>query len=224
MPTASIPAAIGLTAAEAGAGAAAASAGATVLGGAGETALLASAGIPAVAASSLPSLSTIGTVAGVGGTLLSAKGGLDNASYQAAVQRAEAAALAQKANQDAAAGEQQQIARARTTELALSRAQALGAASGTDATSPDILTTEGRIAQQGSYNSASALYDGLAKARTDTYQGDIDLFNANRTQAGAPLAATGTILQGLSGFVDKRSRLKYFTAGGGDNFFGFGAT
>jgi hypothetical protein len=168
--------------------------------------------LPTVAGGSLlPSLATVGEVAGGAGSLLSAVGGIRNASYTAAAQRAEAAALAQKANQDAAAGEQQQIARNRQTALVMSRAQAVAADSGTDATSPDVLTTESRTAGQGTYNALSSLYAGQTAARNDTYQGAIDLFNANQINRGAPLTAAGTILGGISSFADKRARLRYLT-------------
>lgn len=193
-------AAIGLSGAgEAAAGTALAETAATGgLYAAGETA----------AASAFPSLGPIGSVVGVGGTLLQAKAGLDQADYQAAVARSEAAALKQKANEDAAAAERAQITQGKKTELVQSRLRALAADSGTDATSPDILTTEGRIAQQGQYNALSSLYEGQARARSDTYQSDIDLFKANRIETAAPLTAAGTILSGIGSFADRRALLK----------------
>src|SRR4051812_16153650 len=80
-------------------------------------------------ASVLPSLSTIGTAASLGGTVLSAKAGLDQSAYAESVAKAEAEAQRQKANEDAALGQRVQISRNRQTDLALSRAQALAAAS-----------------------------------------------------------------------------------------------
>jgi hypothetical protein len=151
--------------------------------------------------------------------LLSAKSSLDQADYQAAVQRANAQALKDQANTDAAAAERVQITRNRQTTLALSRAQAVAAGSGTDATSPDILNTEGQIAGQGTYNAQSAFYEGQARARSDTYQSNIDLFNANRIDAAAPLTAGGTLLSGISQFATNRSRLKYYSLGGGYSGF-----
>lgn len=171
-------------------------------------------------ASFLPSLSTVGSVVGLGGTLLSAKAGLDQASYQAAVDRANAVALGAKANEDASAGERAAITQSRKTELVLSRARALAAASGTDATSPDILKTEADIAGQGAYNAQSALYEGLARSRSDTYQADIDLFRARETARAAPIAAGGTILAGLSNLASSRARLKYYSLAG-PSFGGF---
>lgn len=204
--------ALGLGAAAAGAGEAAAVG--STLGG----------GLATAAASSpawLPSLSTIGTVASIGGTLLQANAQADNSAYNAAIARNEAAALAQKANEDAAAGERVTISRARQTGLALSRSQALAAASGTDALSPDIINSEEQIAQQGGYNALSSLYEGLARSRSDTYQSTIDLFKASQIERAAPLAIGGTVLSGLSNFIDRRSRLKYYTTSG-DSPLSFG--
>lgn len=168
----------------------------------------------------LPSLSTIGTVAGLGGTLLQAKAGMDNAAYQEALQKSEATALQQKSNDDAAAAERAQITQQRQTDLVLSRARALAADSGTTATSPDVLNTEGRIAQQGQYNAQTALFQGQSRSRADLYQGDIDLFNAKRISDAAPLTAAGTILSGLSSFASNRSMLRAYQKTGTLPMFG----
>ena len=153
---------------------------------------------------SLPSLSTVGTVASGAGTLLSVKSGLDNAAYQSDLAKAEAQALRNKGNEDAAAAQRAQITKLRQTDLVLSRARALAAASGTAATSPTEVDLESDISGQGAFNAASELYAGLSRARSDTYQADIDLFKAQRISDAAPYAAFGTALSGLSNIVDKR--------------------
>lgn len=196
-------------------------AGAGEAAAAGTAATAAAAAAPAAAAGfSLPSLSTIGTIAGLGGTILQAKGQMDQAAYEQAVAKTQAQALRDKSNEDAAAAERQQIAIERRTGLITSRARALAADSGTDVNSPTEITNEGRIAQQGDYNALSSLYEGLAQSRADNYQANIDLFKGQRVAAAAPLAVGGTILSGLTTFADRRARLKYFTSSGGDNFFG----
>lgn len=159
-------------------------------------------------------LGDLGAAASVGGTLLSAKSGLDNAAYQSELAKSEAQALKQKANDDAASAERAQELQMRRSDLALSRARAVGAASGTDATSPDIINTEGQIAQQGNYNALTALYEGQNRARADNYQARIDLFNADRISQAAPLNAAGTILSGVSTFASNRARLKAYNLGG----------
>src|ERR1700692_130657 len=93
---------IGTSAAEA----AGASAGTVALTGAGD---LAAATAGAWASVAPPSLSTVGTVASLAGSGISALSSLRTNAAAADQQRYEAALLAQKANSDAAAGEQVQI-------------------------------------------------------------------------------------------------------------------
>ncbi len=178
---------------------------------AGTADLTAAAGGAAAAgglASSLPSLAMLGQVAGLAGSGISALGQINQANAAASADRASAAALAIRAGQDAAAGEQTQIARERQSQLVLSRAQALAAASGGGATDPSVITGEENLAQQGEYNAQTGLYEGLAQARADTLQQQIDLFNAQQKEAAGPIAAFGTLLSGIGGFYDKRAMLK----------------
>ena len=201
-------------AAEAGAGAAAA---AVPAGLEGFTAAEASALLgesTAAAAGGGLSLSSLGPIASVGGTLLSAKSAIDNANYQKSVANVEAQALKQKANEDAAAAERRQITQQRQTDLALSRARALSAASGGTASDPGEVNLEGRIAQEGDYNALSSLYEGLAASRADRYQADIDLFKGRTAQQAAPMAAFGTILSGLSSFATNRAMLRAYAKTG----------
>lgn len=139
-----------------------------------------------------------GTVASIGGTAISAMGASQQADYQSALARNQAILDKQKANEDAALAERKQITELRKTDLTLSRARALGAASGTDASSPTQVDIEQDIGQQGTYNALSSLYEGLSAERTANYQSKIDLFKADRIDAAAPLAVGGTLLSGFS--------------------------
>ena len=159
-------------------------------------------------------LGTVGTVASIGGTLLSAKAQMDQADYAKKVAAIEAQNLRDKSNQDAAAGEQAQIQQNRKTDLVLSRARALSAGSGTSATSGDVLNTESQIAGQGNYNALTALYEGQAAARSDNQQADIALFRGQQAEAALPYQVGGTILSGISNFATNRARLKYYSLGG----------
>lgn len=156
----------------------------------------------------------IGAVASVAGTGLSAISSINQASYQSAVARNEALQAQQKANEDAAIGERAAITEQRKTDLALSRARAVGAAGGTDAASPSQVTLEGQIAQQGGYNAMSALYEGLSKSAADTAQADIDLFKAKQASAAAPLNALALLTEGLgktaSVALNRRSLLNLY--------------
>lgn len=148
----------------------------------------------------------IGDVLSGAGTLISMKSGMDNAAYQAAVAKAEAEALKQRANEEAAAGQRAAETKRRQAALVGSRARALAASSGTLATDPTEVNLEEDIAGQGEYNALSALYEGMAAARSSQFQADINLFKARRTSAAAPWAAAGTLFSGLSGMLDRRSR------------------
>lgn len=176
-------------------------------GALGETAGTAAAGIGA--SSWVPSLATVGTAASVVGTGLQAKAAADDSAYKSDLAKTEAEALRQKSNEDLAIAQRQQITQQRRTDLALSRSRALAAGSGTDATSPDIVNTEGQIVQQGEYNALSALYEGQARSRSDLYQADIDLFRSKAIDRAAPLTIGGTILAGVSNFADRRLRRNY---------------
>lgn len=143
-------------------------------------------------------LAIAGTVASVGGTLVSAMGASQQADYQSALARNQAILDKQKANEEAALAERKQITDLRKTDLVLSRARAVGAASGTDAASPTQVNIEQDIAQQGQYNALSSLYEGLSAERTSNYQSQIDLFKADSVEAAKPLAVGGTLLSGFS--------------------------
>jgi hypothetical protein len=211
---------IGLGGLGAGAEVAGAATAASVLGGAAETALLTSAGIPVGVAAGLPAVPAaaaastgilgtgigFGDVLSAGGTLISAKAGMDNAAYQSAIAKAEAEALKQRANEEAAAGQRAAITKRRQAELVGSRARALAASSGTLATDPTEVNIESDIATQGEYNALSALYEGMAASRSSQFQADIDLFKARRISSAAPWAAAGTLFSGLSNIVNQRSR------------------
>lgn len=172
---------------------------------------VASLAAPAAAGAGIGStLSTIGTIAGLAGSGLQAVGTMNQAKYGSEVAQVQNQELNQKANQDAASAERQQITAERQTELALSRTQALAAASGGGATDPTVLNVEGQIARQGTYNALSALYNGTAAAAADRYQGKIDLFQAGQQAAAAPFAALGQVLSGISSLANNRAMMKYY--------------
>lgn len=210
-------AAAGLTAAEVGTAAAtgfATGAGSALAGAA-----------PAVAASSGIlgtglSLGELGTVASVAGTGLQVLAQGNQAAYEESVAKRNAEALRIKAGEETAAAQRRQIMEQRRAGLLTSRARALAADSGTLATSPTEVENEARIAGQGEYNALSSLYEGLAAARADNAQADIDLFRAGRIRAAAPLAQGATLLSGLTNFADRKARMKLFTSSGDRGFFG----
>lgn len=158
----------------------------------------------------IAALPAIGAVASIAGTGLSMMAASNEADYQAAVARNQAILDRQKANEEAAAGQRAAITESRKTQLAQSRARALAASSGTDAASPTQVDIEGEIAQQGGYNALSALYEGMAKARTSDYQAEIDLFKARRASSAGSLNATAALLGGVTRLSGSPTFLKLF--------------
>lgn len=161
-------------------------------------------------------LSEIGTVAGLAGSGLQAIGQMQQADYEAEVAKNQAEALRIRAGEETAAAQRRQIAEERKAGLISSRARALAASSGTDATSPTQVDLESDIAGQGQYNALSSLYEGLAESRASNYQADIELFKSRRIRSAVPLAVGGTLLSGLSSFASRRAR----SSSGYDRLFG----
>ncbi len=139
----------------------------------------------------------IGIASSLVGTGISAIAGSQQAGYEEAVARNKAVQDQFKANEDAALGQRAAITEARKTRLLESTLRSRAAASGTDAASPSTVDLEQDIAQQGGYNMMSALYEGMARSRADAVQADIELFNARRIRAAAPLATAGTLAGGF---------------------------
>jgi len=221
-----IGAALGIGSAAAGAGISSAAADAAVSSGLAGAASFggAAAGLPAVGGTAAAAgsglslgtaLSAAGGAAGLAGAGLSAAGQLNQAKYQQELGTVENEEEQQKANQDTAAAERQEIQQDRQTQLVLSRATADAAAGGGSASDPGVVNLEGQIAQQGAYNAMSALYGGQSKAAQDTYQGQIDLFQGQQAATAAPIAAAGTILSGVSSFFGNRALLSYYRQNGG---------
>ncbi len=160
-------------------------------------------------------LGAVGAIGSLGGTLMSASAASRNADYQNQVAQAEATALNQKANADAAAGQRQAITQDRQTQLVQSRLAASSAASGGGGTTdPSDEKIAGNIAQQGSYNASSSLYEGTSRATSDQYQANIDLFKGQQAVAAAPLAESAAILSGISSFATNKAMMKLYTTTG----------
>jgi hypothetical protein len=154
-------------------------------------------------------LGTLGEIASIAGTGIQAIGQMNQAKAAEEAAKVEAQALKQRANEEAASAQRVAATREQQARLVQSRARALGASSGTLATDVGQEDIEGDIATQGRYNALSALYEGMAAARSSNYQADIELFKGRRARAAMPMAVGGTLLSGLSSFASKRTRRGY---------------
>ncbi len=119
----------------------------------------------AAATAAAPAASTVATAATIGGSIVSGLGQIQAGRAANISSKFQAAQAQQQAGQQRAAGQRAAIEERRKTDIALSRGQAVAAASGGGALDPTVLKLMGGVAQQGEYNALSALFESEEAAR-----------------------------------------------------------
>lgn len=115
----------------------------------------------------------------------------------------EAGALRQAGGEAVAASQRAAYGERRQKDLALSRAQAVAAASGAGATDKGVLDIMAGIEAQGEYNAMSALYEGqAAKQNYETYA-DLTSYAGKQARMAGFLKGTTTALAGGSSLYEK---------------------
>jgi hypothetical protein len=101
----------------------------------------------------------------------------------------------------------------RRAKLVESRALAVAAASGTDASSSGVMNLIANIAGEGAYRSAVALYEGEERAKQlriegvmASWSGDTAAFAGRSRQAAHKLEAAGTIMSTMGSMYTKYAR------------------
>lgn len=128
--------------------------------------------------------------------------------------QATAKQLEQRAGQERAAAQQKMIESGRTKNLALSRAQALAAASGGGSLDPSVINILGDLETEGRYNQDAALYEGENNATGDEYQAKltraggasdaaISRMQGSAAQKAGYMGAATTLMKGGVGLMDK---------------------
>ncbi len=163
-------------------------------------------------------LGLIGSGVSAAGTIMGANQGAD--ALQAGkyanllASQYKAQEYRQAADQALAASQQQGIGQSLDKTMALSKAQAINAASGGGATDTSYINTLAGIERQGEYNKAMSLFEGETQANQLNYQAQNALiegqnelmatdYQAQQMKKQAKLAAAGTILSGASTAADK---------------------
>lgn len=139
-------------------------------------------------------------IAGLAGTALSAVGAIASGNAQSAGLKAQAAAAERQASEERAASQREAMVRAKEARLMMSRQQAVAAASGGGATDPTVLDIMGDTAQQGEFNTQSALYEGEARGRGLEDQAAISRMQARQAKLAGFIGAGSTMLSGVSEF------------------------
>lgn len=178
---------------------------------------------------------TIGLM--VGSTVLSAASSIQQGkaqqqlmNYQAQqaqnIANAQAQQLEYQAGQERAASQQRLIAENRTKRLAMSRAQALAAASGGGSLDPSVINIMGDLETQGEYNKGTIMYEGEEAAKGNEYQAAvtrsqgnaqaaIDRFSGKMYRQAGFMEATNTIMKGGSSLYNKYAEGSGGLYGGG---------
>ena len=146
--------------------------------------------------------SLAGTVVSAAGTIAAGKQAQANANWQALEQERQA-----KAEQASAQREAQQLERRK--DLALSRHQAVAAASGLSASDPTSLDIRGEIEEYGTMQQQLAQYGGRDRRAGLEAQATATRLEGDLAAKRARSSAIGTILGGIGGLA------RYSTGGGG---------
>lgn len=153
----------------------------------------------------------------IGSTLLGAFGqyqaGQDAAAMADAQQQAkeyEAKQMEQQAGQARASSQRQFINEKRRKDLAESKAIAINAAGGGSSLDPSVVDILGDLESEGSYNQATALYEGEDRARDlesgadmARYQGEIDHIAGLNEKRASYFKVGTTLLDGGTSMLDK---------------------
>lgn len=145
----------------------------------------------------------IGEVLMLSSVLASAGGSVMEGQSASAAATAEGAQAQTQALAARATSQRQAAEERRQGQLAISRAQALAAASGGGATDPTVLDITGDIAAQSEYNALSALYEGNTAASTLEYQARIKKMQASQAKTAGYIGAFSKILSGGASLYDK---------------------
>lgn len=136
-------------------------------------------------------------------TVLSAGGQVQSGLQTNRAAQYEAGALRTAGGQALASSQRVAYGERRQKDLALSRAQAVAAASGGGATDKGVLDIMAGIEAQGEYNAMSALYEGQAAKQAYETQADLTSYAGKQARMAGFLKGTTTALAGGSSLYEK---------------------
>lgn len=164
----------------------------TLVGGGGAAA---GAGAGAAAGAGL----SFGTVLSAVGTGLSAVGTLAAGAQAEKAAKFKAAQEAQAAQEARASAQRQSLERRRQTNLTQSTLIARAAASGADASDPDVQNLGQSIAARGEYQALMEMYNGENRAQGLLSQSEADLYEGKAAKRNSFFKAAGTLASGFGG-------------------------
>jgi hypothetical protein len=159
------------------------------------------------------SLGTLGTAAGIGGSILSGIGSIRSGNDRASAQRAEALQLERQAGETAAAAQRNAARKRQQEQLVLSRQQAVAASSGGGATDPTVLDLMAKTAGEGELQANTINYEGTEKETGLNYQAAIKRAAAENAVSSGYIGAGTSVLNGINSWA--RYREDFYKKSGG---------
>jgi hypothetical protein len=145
-------------------------------------------------------LETIGLIAGLAGTAVSAVGAIQQGEAAQEAANAQAAAAERRAGEERAAATRDAARKAQQTALLLSRQQALAAASGGGATDSTVLGLMGDVAKEGRYQQDISIYQGDSKATNLEDEAALQRWKGQQARTAGYINAGSSVLNGVSSF------------------------
>lgn len=139
----------------------------------------------------------------VAGTAVSAGGSIIEANSKASELRFQAAQMDAQAGLKRATAQRSAMDEKRQARLAVSRGQAVAAASGGGASDPTVVNALAGISGEGEYRALTALYNGEEEAQSLEAQAAANRRGAKSVKTAGLLKAGGTILSAGSSLYDR---------------------
>lgn len=137
------------------------------------------------------------------GTIMSSAGAYTEGRDAETIAKMQAAEMRVRAKQALAVGSREAAAQDRETALAISRAQAVAAASGGGAVDPTVLKIIGDIAARGSENVQMELYNAGEEARGLRNQAAMTAYEGKQARKAGTIRAATTLMSGVGKIADK---------------------
>jgi hypothetical protein len=152
------------------------------------------------------------TILTIGGSVLSGIGTIMGGRAEDAAAKSQAAQMQQQAGQERATAQREAIERRRQANLAISRARAVGGASG--AAVSDIAGIEGDIAAEGDYNARTALFEGEDRAVGLEYGARVTRAKGKAAKKSAMIGGIAQVASGVGSAYYQNSMLEKYSPKG----------
>ena len=146
-------------------------------------------------------LETLGLIAGLVGSGVSAVGTIAAGNQAQAAAEFEAAQLDAAAAEEKAAAGREAAQKRKERDFVMSRQQAVAAESNLGALDETVLDLAGDVAQEGEYQARMSQYGGDQRASGRRAQAQAARMSGKAAKTGSYLSAAGTIMGGIGSFA-----------------------